>query len=105
MMSVVRRLRQVALLLVLLAGPAVADQDGINACDNFYSVVVEFKDYVAVFDAPHNDDRSGPVIAETHRLVPDKPTRIQHYLATFPRTSCLSAPTFRYSQGPARDLQ
>ena len=47
----------------------------LDAGDNFYSVVVEFKDYVVVFDAPHNDDRSGPVIAETHRLVPNKPIR------------------------------
>ena len=47
----------------------------LGAGDNFASVVVEFKDYVVVFDAPHDDDRSGPVIAETHRLVPDKPIR------------------------------
>jgi glyoxylase-like metal-dependent hydrolase (beta-lactamase superfamily II) len=47
----------------------------LDAGDNFASVVVEFKDYVVVFDAPHDDDRSAPVIAETHRLVPNKPIR------------------------------
>ena len=47
----------------------------LDAGDNFASVVVEFKDYLVVFDAPHNDDRSGPVIAEAHRLAPGKPIR------------------------------
>jgi glyoxylase-like metal-dependent hydrolase (beta-lactamase superfamily II) len=47
----------------------------LDAGDNFASVVVEFEDYLVVFDAPHNDDRSGPVIAEAHRLAPDKPIR------------------------------
>lgn len=47
----------------------------LDAGDNFASVVVEFKDYLVVFDAPHNDDRSDPVIAEAHRLAPGKPIR------------------------------
>lgn len=47
----------------------------LDAGDNFASVVVEFRDYLVVFDAPHNDDRSAPVIAEAHRLAPGKPIR------------------------------
>jgi glyoxylase-like metal-dependent hydrolase (beta-lactamase superfamily II) len=50
----------------------------LDAGDNFASVVVEFKDYLVVFEGPHNDERSSLVIAEARRLVPDKPIR---YLA------------------------
>lgn len=47
----------------------------LDAGDNFASVLVEFEDYLVIFDAPHNDDRSRPVIAEAHRLAPGKPIR------------------------------
>ena len=36
------------------------------------SLLVEFKDYVAIVDAPNNEDRSLAVIAEANRLVPGK---------------------------------
>ena len=39
------------------------------------SVVVEFRDYVAVVEAPFSDERSLAVIAETKKLVPAKPIR------------------------------
>ena len=39
------------------------------------SLLVEFKDFVAVVDAPNNEARSLAVIAEANRLVPDKPIR------------------------------
>jgi glyoxylase-like metal-dependent hydrolase (beta-lactamase superfamily II) len=39
------------------------------------SVLVEFKDYVAVVEAPNNDARSEAVMAEVKKLVPDKPIR------------------------------
>jgi glyoxylase-like metal-dependent hydrolase (beta-lactamase superfamily II) len=39
------------------------------------SVLVEFKDYLAVVEAPNNEERSLAVIAEAHRLVPDKNIR------------------------------
>ncbi|HTI43783.1 MAG TPA: MBL fold metallo-hydrolase [Vicinamibacterales bacterium] len=39
------------------------------------SMVVEFKDFVAVVEAPNNEARSLAVIAEANRLVPNKPIR------------------------------
>ena len=39
------------------------------------SLLVEFNDYVTVFDAPNNEARSLAVIAEVKRLVPDKPIK------------------------------
>jgi glyoxylase-like metal-dependent hydrolase (beta-lactamase superfamily II) len=39
------------------------------------SLVVEFRDYVAVVEAPFSDERSLAVIAETKKLVPSKPIR------------------------------
>ncbi|RPH61475.1 MAG: MBL fold metallo-hydrolase [Acidobacteria bacterium] len=39
------------------------------------SLLVAFKDYVAVVDAPHNEARSLAVIAEAARLVPGKPVQ------------------------------
>ena len=44
------------------------------------SLLVEFKDYVAVVDAPNNEARSLAVIAEAARLVPGKP--IQYVINT-----------------------
>ena len=45
-----------------------------------HSVLVEFRDYVAVVEAPQNEERSLAVIAEVGRLVPDKP--IQYVVNT-----------------------
>ena len=39
------------------------------------SVLIEFKDYVAVVEAPNNEARSDAVIAEVKRLVPAKPIK------------------------------
>lgn len=39
------------------------------------SVLVEFKDYVAVVEAPNDENRSTAVIAEVHKLVPNKPIK------------------------------
>ena len=39
------------------------------------SVAVEFKDYVAVVEAPLNEKRSLAVIEEVVKLVPNKPIR------------------------------
>ena len=44
-----------------------------------HSVVVEFKDYVAVIEAPLTDERSQAVIAEAKKLAPNKPIK---YLLT-----------------------
>jgi glyoxylase-like metal-dependent hydrolase (beta-lactamase superfamily II) len=40
-----------------------------------HSVVVEFKDYVTVIEGPLSEARSLAVIAEVHKLVPDKPIK------------------------------
>ncbi len=40
-----------------------------------HSVAVEFRDFVAVVEAPLDEKRSLAVIAETHRLIPGKPIR------------------------------
>jgi hypothetical protein len=39
------------------------------------SVLVEFRNFVAVVEAPVNDERSRAVVAEVRRLVPNKPIR------------------------------
>ena len=39
------------------------------------SMLVEFKDFLAVVEAPNNEARSLAVIAEAERLVPNKPIR------------------------------
>jgi hypothetical protein len=39
------------------------------------SVLIEFNNYVAVVEAPNNEDRSKAVIAEVKRLVPTKPIK------------------------------
>ncbi len=39
------------------------------------SVLIEFKDYVAVVEAPNDENRSNAVIAEVKKLVPDKPIK------------------------------
>ena len=40
-----------------------------------HSVAVEFKDYVAVVEAPQNEERSLAVIGEVKKLIPNKPIR------------------------------
>jgi glyoxylase-like metal-dependent hydrolase (beta-lactamase superfamily II) len=40
-----------------------------------HSVAVEFRDFVAVVEAPQNEDRSLAVIAEVTKLIPNKPIR------------------------------
>jgi glyoxylase-like metal-dependent hydrolase (beta-lactamase superfamily II) len=40
-----------------------------------HSVAVEFRDYVAVVEAPQNEDRSLAVIGEVKKLIPGKPIR------------------------------
>ena len=39
------------------------------------SVLVEFRDFLAVVEAPQHDERSQAVVAEVRRLVPNKPIR------------------------------
>jgi glyoxylase-like metal-dependent hydrolase (beta-lactamase superfamily II) len=39
------------------------------------SLAVEFKDFIALIECPLNDARANAVIAETHKLIPNKPIR------------------------------
>jgi glyoxylase-like metal-dependent hydrolase (beta-lactamase superfamily II) len=39
------------------------------------SLAVEFRDFITVIEAPQNEDRSLAVIAETKKLIPNKPIR------------------------------
>ncbi len=61
-------------------GPAVvADDDLGNGAwlitGGYGAVVVNFKDYVVVVEAPSNEARAEAIIAEAHKLVPNKPIR------------------------------
>jgi glyoxylase-like metal-dependent hydrolase (beta-lactamase superfamily II) len=40
-----------------------------------HSLVVEFKDYIAVIEGPLNEERSMAVLAEAKKLVPNKPVK------------------------------
>ncbi len=44
---------------------------GINAQNS----AIEFKDFVVVYEAPGDDERSAAVIAKIHELIPNKPVR------------------------------
>ena len=39
------------------------------------SLAVEFRDFITVVETPANEDRSNAVIAEVHKLIPNKPIR------------------------------
>jgi Metallo-beta-lactamase superfamily len=53
----------------------LADQVYLLGGGSHNSLLVEFRDFVAVVEAPLNDERSQAVIAEVKRLVPNKPIR------------------------------
>ena len=53
----------------------IADGVWFLAGGTHHSVLIEFKDYVAVVDAPLNEERSLAVMAEVKKLVPDKPIK------------------------------
>jgi glyoxylase-like metal-dependent hydrolase (beta-lactamase superfamily II) len=64
---------------VQVASTKIADGVWHVAGGSHHSVLVQFKDYVAVIEAPLSEERSLAVIAEAKRLVPDKPIK---YLLT-----------------------
>jgi glyoxylase-like metal-dependent hydrolase (beta-lactamase superfamily II) len=53
----------------------IADGVWFLAGGTHHSVLVEFSTYVAVIEAPLDENRSNAVIAEVHRLVPNKPIK------------------------------
>jgi glyoxylase-like metal-dependent hydrolase (beta-lactamase superfamily II) len=60
---------------VQVASTKIADGVWHVAGGSHHSVLVEFKDYVAVIEAPLSEERSLAVIAEAKRLVPSKPIK------------------------------
>ena len=67
--------RQATLPTVRAESTELADGVWRIAGGSHHSVLVEFRDFVAVVEAPQNETRSLAVIAEVRRLVPDKPIR------------------------------
>jgi glyoxylase-like metal-dependent hydrolase (beta-lactamase superfamily II) len=60
---------------VRTASTKLADGVWHVAGGSHHSVVVEFNDYIAVIEAPLNEERSLAVLAEVKKLVPNKPVR------------------------------
>jgi glyoxylase-like metal-dependent hydrolase (beta-lactamase superfamily II) len=67
--------RQAKVAPVQVASQQLAPGVWRIAGGSHHSVAVEFKDHIAVIEAPQNEDRSLAVIRETQRLIPNKPIR------------------------------
>ena len=67
--------QQAQLPPVRVTSQKIADGVWFLAGGTHNSVLVEFKDYVAVVEAPLSEARSLAVIAEVKKLVPDKPIK------------------------------
>jgi Metallo-beta-lactamase superfamily len=68
-------IQQATLPPVRVTSQKIADGVWFLAGGTHNSVLVEFKDYVAVVEAPLSEARSMAVIAEVKKLVPDKPIK------------------------------
>lgn len=60
---------------VRVASQKLADGVWLIGGGSHNSLAVEYKDFVTVIEGPLNDERSNAVIAETHKLIPNKPIR------------------------------
>src|SRR5258705_7962552 len=60
---------------VMGAGVATGDGVWLMGGSGANSVAVEFKDFIAVVEAPTNEARSNAVIAEVKKTIPNKPIR------------------------------
>ena len=60
---------------VKVASEKLADGIWYLTGGSHHSVLVEFRDHVAVIEGPQNEERSNAVIAEVKKLTPDKPIR------------------------------
>jgi len=67
--------RNAAAPQVRVASQKLADGVWYLGGGSHNSLAVEFKDYAVVIEGPLNDARSNAVIAETHKLIPNKPIR------------------------------
>jgi hypothetical protein len=61
--------------VVRVESQKLADGVWLIGGESHNSVLLEFRDFVAVVEAPLNDERSQAVIAEVKKLVPNKPIR------------------------------
>jgi glyoxylase-like metal-dependent hydrolase (beta-lactamase superfamily II) len=68
-------IQQAAPPAVKVASEKLADGIWYLTGGSHHSVLVEFKDHVAVIEGPQNEDRSNAVIAEVKKLTPGKPIR------------------------------
>ena len=71
-MPVPERIRTAVVPPARVESQELADGVWRLAGGTHHSLLVEFRDYVAVVEAPNNEERSLAVIAEAARLVPDK---------------------------------
>jgi glyoxylase-like metal-dependent hydrolase (beta-lactamase superfamily II) len=60
---------------VRVASQKLADGVWFVGGGSHNSLAVEFKTFAAVIEGPLDDERSNAVIAETHKLIPNKPIR------------------------------
>jgi len=67
--------RNAAAPQVRVASQKLADGVWYLGGGSHNSLAVEFKNYAVVIEGPLNDARSNAVIAETHKLIPNKPIR------------------------------
>jgi len=74
-LQVPEAVQQATLPPVRVTSQKIADGVWFLAGGTHNSVLVEFKDYVAVVEAPLSEARSQAVIAEVKKLVPDKPIK------------------------------
>lgn len=74
-LKVPEAVQQATLPAVHVTSQKLAEGVWFLAGGSHNSVLVEFKDYVAVVEAPLNEARSNAVIAEVKKLVPDKPIK------------------------------
>ncbi|HUA18449.1 MAG TPA: MBL fold metallo-hydrolase [Bryobacteraceae bacterium] len=74
-MPVPEAVRQATVAPVHVESQKLADGVWLLGGGTHNSVLVEFKDFVAVVEAPLNEARSLAVIEEVNRLAPDKPIR------------------------------
>jgi glyoxylase-like metal-dependent hydrolase (beta-lactamase superfamily II) len=74
-LTVPDNVRNAAAPQVRVASQKLADGVWFVGGGSHNSLAVEFKDFVTVVEGPLDDARSNAVIAETHRLIPNKPIR------------------------------
>ena len=74
-LTVPDNVRQATIRAVQVESTELADGVWRIAGGSHHSIAVEFRDFIAVVEAPQNEARSLAVIAEVRRLSPNKPIR------------------------------